>query len=67
MIEQPCQLGTVAARARELLFVNPAAAGLGERGALKAEVLVVGRNPRVAERITTTWSQMSSQNFILLR
>jgi hypothetical protein len=50
MIEQPCQLGTIPARARELLFVNTAAAGLGERGALKVEVLVVGRNPRVAEQ-----------------
>jgi hypothetical protein len=50
MIEQPCQLGTVAARARELLFVDPAAASLGECGALKIEVLVVGRNPRVAEQ-----------------
>jgi hypothetical protein len=42
MIEQPRQLGTVAARARELLFVCPAAAGLDECSALQVEVLVVG-------------------------
>ena len=43
MVEQPPQFWTVTARARELLFINPCAADLAEGGALKAEVLVIGR------------------------
>ena len=50
MIEQPRQFRTIAARARELLFVNPRAAGLAECGALKVEVLIVGRNPRIPDQ-----------------
>jgi hypothetical protein len=49
------------------LFVNPAAAGLDERGALKVEVLVVGRNPRVAEQHRRNLIANVMQNATFLR
>ncbi len=50
MVEQLRQFWTVTAHARELLFINPRAADLVERGALKVEVLVVGRDPRIPDQ-----------------
>lgn len=50
MVEQPRQLRPAAVRSRELLFIYPRAPGLAERGALQLEVLVVGRDPCVADQ-----------------
>jgi hypothetical protein len=67
MVQQAHQFRTVAVRSRELLFTNPRAAGLAERGALQLEVLVIDRDPRMADQHRRRPSQISLQNGCLSR
>jgi hypothetical protein len=67
MVQQAHQFRPVAVRSRELLFINPRAAGLAERGALQLEVLVIGRDPRIADQHCRRPSQILLQNGCLSR